>query len=77
MTTPSEMRDFSDTHRIIDVQRSRCTWDEDEDGNWDTTCDNKFTLGDGTPKQNSMHFCCFCGGALSQKLYGVQDPEVL
>jgi hypothetical protein len=31
---------------------------------WDTGCGNAFILDEGTPQQNSMNFCCFCGNQL-------------
>lgn len=44
-----------------------CTWEEDEDGSWNTSCDNKFVLEEGTPLDNDMEFCCYCGTKLSEK----------
>lgn len=42
----------------------RCTWERDDEGNWDTGCGERFCLNDGTPSENSMRFCCYCGGKL-------------
>jgi hypothetical protein len=51
-------------HRTTD---ERCTWTEDADiGAWDTECGHSFCLEDGTPKQNRMKFCCYCGQPLEQ-----------
>jgi hypothetical protein len=47
-----------------------CRWTEDVDGNWDTDCDNRFVLTDGTPGDNKMRFCCYCGRVLKQREYG-------
>lgn len=41
-----------------------CHWTEDDDGIWHTTCDNAFTLDSGTPSENKMAFCCYCGAVL-------------
>jgi len=41
-----------------------CAWTEDEDGNWDTECGNKWTFFDGTPSDNGLVFCPFCGRTL-------------
>lgn len=38
-----------------------CAWTEDEDGNWDTGCDEKHVLNTGTPAENGMRYCCYCG----------------
>lgn len=45
---------------------SKCWWTENEDGYWDTSCDNAFEIIDGTPAENNFKFCCYCGGQLVQ-----------
>lgn len=44
----------------------QCIWAEDNDGNWDTGCGNMFVLTEGTPFDNEMGFCCYCGHKLDQ-----------
>ena len=41
-----------------------CRWYQDEvgDGEWLTACGGAFCVLDGTPKENKMHWCCYCGG---------------
>ncbi len=51
------------------TQRSVCAWDEDEDGTWHTDCGNLFEVIDGTPAENKMKFCCYCGAALAACFY--------
>ncbi len=46
-----------------------CTWEPDEDGNWDTTCGNVHVFIDGTPHQNGYRFCPYCGRPLAQGEY--------
>lgn len=48
------------------MQRKRkCEWKQDEDDDsWDTACGEKFCIEDGTPADNGMRFCCYCGAAL-------------
>lgn len=42
-----------------------CVWQQDkDDGSWDTDCGNKFCIESGTPGDNRMLFCCYCGAAL-------------
>lgn len=43
-----------------------CLWRENEDGNWQTSCREIFVLIDGTPGQNEMRFCCYCGKSLRE-----------
>ena len=43
-----------------------CAWSiNDNDGAFDTTCGNRYILIDGTPADNGMKHCCYCGGKLS------------
>lgn len=41
-----------------------CTWTEDEDGVWDTACGNRFEIMNGTPTENELAFCPYCGKGL-------------
>ena len=44
-----------------------CEWIYDDDlGAWVTSCDKLFVLNDGTPAENNMQFCCYCGKSLAQ-----------
>lgn len=46
-----------------------CGWwlDEDiDDGSWGTSCGHMFRLDDGSPYQNRMAFCCYCGKPLTE-----------
>lgn len=47
--------------------RGVCTWREEEDS-WDTSCNEKFVIIDGTPEDNGMRFCTYCGRRLQQEL---------
>ena len=39
-----------------------CAWDQDgEGGPWATDCGEFFELNDGTPADNRMKHCCYCG----------------
>ena len=43
-----------------------CAWVYDDLGtySYDTSCGHLFTIMDGTLEENSMKFCCFCGGSI-------------
>lgn len=44
-----------------------CTWREVNEGEyWQTSCGKSFILNNGTPKENGMNYCCYCGDALIQ-----------
>lgn len=38
-----------------------CSWKEDEDGTYATDCGEEFMFIDGTPTENLVKFCCYCG----------------
>ena len=42
-----------------------CAWHE-EDGCWATDCGEIFVINEGTPEENEMKFCCFCGKHIVQ-----------
>lgn len=45
-----------------------CVWTEDPNwGTWETACGRIFVLNDGTPTENHLHFCCYCGKPLEEK----------
>ena len=41
-----------------------CTWTQNSDSFWETSCGNAFEFTVDGPAENSMRFCCYCGGAL-------------
>lgn len=42
-----------------------CEWIQDEwDNSYDTSCGNKYEIIDGTPEDNGMNYCTYCGGKL-------------
>lgn len=45
-----------------------CHWDEDDTGVWATDCRHEFEINEGTPDDNGMKFCCYCGKPLVQRL---------
>lgn len=42
-------------------EKEICAWSRDEDGNDDTECGQTWSLNDGTPTDNGMKFCPYCG----------------
>jgi hypothetical protein len=47
-----------------------CEWslDEPDSDTWETDCGHMFTLNEGTPSQNRMRFCCYCGQQIKETL---------
>jgi predicted nucleic acid-binding Zn ribbon protein len=46
----------------------KCNWiyDDDEDC-WNTSCGNEFTLNEGTPRDNRMVYCPYCGAKIKEE----------
>jgi hypothetical protein len=44
-----------------------CRWTENADGVWVTDCGHMFELTDGTPSDNKLVFCAYCGRKLTQR----------
>ena len=48
---------------------TNCTWTQDDlDDSWDTSCGEKYTIMEGTPVENKMAYCPFCGGKIKGRL---------
>jgi hypothetical protein len=41
-----------------------CTWTEDDEGTWNTTCGNAFVFTEEGPLKNGFLHCGYCGGKL-------------
>lgn len=55
-----------------------CTWWQDGDsdsGMYQTSCGNYFDITDGTPEDNNMRYCCYCGKKLVQELITEDTDE--
>ena len=60
------------------VEPETCTWHQDGDsdsGVYATSCRHYFNLEDGTPEDNKMQRCCYCGKKLVQELITEGDDE--
>lgn len=48
-------------------RESECKWKcnvNDWADWWDTGCGGSYTIMEGTPKENKMRFCPYCGGKI-------------
>jgi hypothetical protein len=52
-----------------------CVWSEDSNGIWDAECGQTFCLHDGTPSENGMRYCCYCGKTLREQRYISREDE--
>jgi hypothetical protein len=56
---------------LAEPKSETCTWHQDGDsdsGTYSTSCGHYFNLEDGTPEDNKMSHCCYCGKRLAQEL---------
>ena len=61
----------------VDSLAAMCQWEQEceGEGTYHTDCRNSFELYDGTPAGHNFHFCCYCGGALVEKLWDEAAQE--
>lgn len=45
-------------------QSMNCTWTEDPDGIWYTSCEHAHEFNTGTPEENEHRYCPYCGKVL-------------
>lgn len=50
---------------ILRLAPGSCRWVETEEY-WKTSCGRAFVLNDGTPSENEMRFCAYCGEPLEE-----------
>lgn len=53
-----------------DREDAFCVWrnDPETDNSWDTSCRQLFEIYDGTPTENGMTFCCYCGKPIREAI---------
>ena len=61
----------------LGVAPKECPWVQEDDSSdtWDTGCGNRFVLNEGTPVDNGMRFCCYCGKALDSVPWTWDEEE--
>lgn len=57
----------------MNAEKESCIWSQNLDGIWNTECNNSFVLDSGSPFDNKMHYCCYCGSDLLQEEYKEND----
>jgi hypothetical protein len=57
------------SHKIVleNTGKQVCLWKEDDEGNWDTSCNEKFIILAQTPKENGMVYCPYCGREIKEQ----------
>lgn len=65
-------------HMAALAEPETCTWQQDGDsdsGSYGTSCRRYFNLEDGTPEDNKMAWCCYCGKKLAQALITEDEDD--
>lgn len=60
-----------------DLEDTFCVWhnDPETDNSWGTSCRHLFEIYDGTPTENSMTFCCYCGKPIRESIEAASRVE--
>ena len=66
----------SDLLDEVELMSTGCDWRADYDGNWDTACGDMFSITAGTPAENNMKHCCYCGKPLVAHPYVKSNLDV-
>jgi len=53
-----------DKKDVMFIQSDSCTWTEDPDGIWHTSCGHAHEFNTGTPEENDHRYCPYCGKVL-------------
>jgi hypothetical protein len=57
------------------MRKRMCVWEEDEGGNWWTSCGNAFIFEDEGPVENGFRYCPYCGRLLWEQPYWEEPLE--
>jgi len=57
-----KIKSLDGKHEI--TQKDSCTWTEDPDGIWHTSCGQAHEFNTGTPEENDHLYCPYCGNML-------------
>jgi hypothetical protein len=59
--------------RMDNIYKDYCLWTQEDDWSdlsmWNTSCGEGYMINDGTPRENKMNYCCFCGKKLHYRSY--------
>ena len=59
----------TDKKSVMFIPADSCTWTEDADGIWHTSCGQAHEFTTGTPEENQHQYCPYCGKVLEAKEY--------
>ena len=54
------------SHPEINPDPWFCMWQQDEDGAWETDCNECFQFNEGGPHDNRWEYCPYCGNRIKE-----------
>lgn len=53
----------------LTIDKKTCLWSQEslDSDCWNTSCGDAFAINEGTPKENKMIFCPYCGKRIKQE----------
>ena len=66
---PCAASERKDKKTVKFIPAELCTWTEDPDGIWHTSCGQAHEFTTGTPEENDHRYCPYCGKVLEAKEY--------
>ena len=64
---PCTASERKDKKTVKFIPAELCTWTEDPDGIWYTSCEHAHEFNTGTPEENQHRYCPYCGKVLEAK----------
>ena len=61
---PCAASERKDKKTVKFIPAETCTWTEDPDGIWHTSCGQAHEFTTGTPEENDHRYCPYCGKVL-------------
>ena len=54
-----------------------CVWTQDSENSdiWLSSCGKAFVLNEGTPQENHVKYCVYCGKPIEQEIYNYEGAN--
>ena len=62
-----EIRDLTVKLAAVTARLGTCLWTETKDGHWETGCNQMHCFEDGSPSDNHLQYCGYCGERLTEQ----------
>ena len=57
--------------------KNMCVWTQDSENSdiWLSSCGKAFVLNEGTPQENHVKYCVYCGKPIEQEIYNYEGAN--